>query len=195
MKNFHIAVAAIAALTLGAAGAADARDRGVRHGAQKQGHVSMQHRAAPRSFQRSVDRRQVRQRARIRQGARSGRLSRGQVAHLRGKQKQIRAMERHFRADGRYNRHERRILNHALHGASKRIWRMKGKRHGRYGAYGPKYRFKPGFKRRGYHRGHFSRRHSRHVEYVYPAYDESPADSLGLDIETKDFRFSVNKSG
>jgi hypothetical protein len=64
MKNFHIAVAAIAALMLGAAGAADARDRGVRHGAQKQGHVSMQHRAAPRSFQRSVDRRQVRQRAR-----------------------------------------------------------------------------------------------------------------------------------
>jgi hypothetical protein len=104
-------------------------------------------------------------------------------------------MERHFRADGRYNRQERRILNHALHGSSKRIWRMKGKRHGRYGAYGPKYRFKPGFKRRGYHRGHFSRRHSRQVEYVYPAYDESPADSLGLDIETKDFRFSVNKSG
>lgn len=195
MKNFHIAVAVIAALTLGAAGTTDARDRADRQGGHKQGHAPSQHRADPRGFQRSVDRRLVRQRAHIRHGARSGRLSRGQVARLRGKQKHIRKVERHFGADGRYDRQERRSLNHALHGSSKRIWRMKGKRHGRFGAHGPKYRFKPGYRRHGHYRGHHSRRVHRQVEHVYPVYDDSPADSLGLDIETKDFRFSVNKSG
>jgi len=191
MKNFPIAVAVIAALMLGAVGTADARDRGARQGAKKQGQASAQRRANPRNFQRSVDRRQARQRARIREGARSGRLDRGQVARLRGKQKNIRSMERHFGADGRYDRQERRILNHALHGSRERIWRMKGKRYRRHGAYRPKYRVKPGFRKHGHHRGH----HARKVEYVYPAYDESPAENLGLDIETKDFRFSVNKSG
>ena len=191
MKIFPIAVALIAAVMLGVVESADARDRGARQGAEKQGRASMQHKADPRSFQRSMDRRQVRQRARIRQGARSGRLSPGEVAHLRGKQKHIRSMERHFGADGRYNRQERRILNHALHGSSKRIWRMKGKRYRRHGAYQPKYPVRSGFRKHGHHRGH----QARQVEYVYPAYDEFPAESLGLDIETNDFRFSVNKSG
>lgn len=205
MKKLPIVLAAVAALTLGAVGSAEARDRGAGHGAQKQRHGVMQHRAGPRGFQRNVDRRQARQHGRIRQGAVSGRLNRGQVARLRGKQKHIRVMERHFGADGRYDRQERRILNHALDRSSKRIWRMKGQRHGkyghgryghgRYGAYAPKYRVKP--RRRGHRhfRGHHPRRHHRHVEHVYPVYDASPAHSLGLDIETKDFRFSVNKSG
>lgn len=191
MKNFPIAAALIAAVMLGGVESADARDRGARQGAEKQGRASLQHKADPRSFQRGVDRRQVRQRARIRQGARSGRLRPGEVAHLRGKQKHIRSMERHFGADGRYNRQERRILNHALHGSSKRIWRMKSKHYRRHGAYRLKYRVKPGFRKHGHRRGH----HARQVEYIYPSYDESPAESLGLDIETKDFRFSVNKSG
>lgn len=193
MKNFPIAAAVIAALMLGAASAADARDRGARRGVEKQTHVPQ--RASHREFQRSVDRRQARQRGRIRHGARSGRLSPGQVARLRDKQKHIRLMERHFRADGRYNRQERRTLNHALHGSSKRIWRMKGKRYGRRGAYKPKYRVKRDFRRRGHYRNHHRGHHGHRVEYVYPVYDEAPAESLGLDIETKDFRFRVNKSG
>lgn len=196
MKNFPIAAALIAALMLGVAATADARDRGARPGAKKQAHGQQRthQRANQRQFQHSVDRRQAAQRARIRQGARSGRLSPGQVSRLRGKQKHIRLMERHFRADGRYNRQERHILNHALHGSSKRIWRMKGKRYGRRGDYRPKYRVKRDYRRRGHHRGHHGH-HGQRVEYVYPPYDDSPAESLGLDIETKDFRFSVNKSG
>ena len=194
MKNFPIAAAAIAvsaALVLGVAATADARDRGARKGVEKHA----QQRAGHREFQRSVDRRQARQRGRIRHGARSGRLSPGQVARLRNKQKHIGLMERHFRADGRYNRQERHILNHALHGSSKRIWRMKGKRYGRRGAHRPKYRVKRDFRKRGHYRDHRRGHHGHRVEYVYPVYDESPAESLGLDIETKDFRFSVNKSG
>jgi hypothetical protein len=72
---------------------------------------------------------------------------------------------------------------------------MKGKRYGRRGDHRPKYRVKRDFRRRGHYRGHRRGHHGHRVEYVYPVYDDSPAESLGLDIETKDFRFSVNKSG
>ena len=81
--------------------------------------------------------------------------------------------------------------------SGKRIWRMKGKHYWRHGGYRPRFRVKHGFRKHGHYLGHshHSRRHHRHVEHVYPVYDDTPAHSLGLDIETKDFRFSVNKSG
>ena len=197
MKNFHIALAAIAALMLGAATSAEARDRGSPHGAQKHRSAHAQHRARQRGFQRGIDRRQARQRARIREGAVNGRLNRHQVARLRTDQRRVRTLERHFRADGRFDRQERRILNHALDRSSKRIWRMKGKHYRRHGGYRPRFRVKHGFRKRGHYRGHshHSRGHHRHVEHVYPVYDDTPARSLGVDVETKDFRFRVNKSG
>ena len=29
---------------------------------------------------------------------------------------------------------------------------------------------------------------------IYPVYEQSPSRSLGIDVETEDFRFSVNRS-
>ena len=68
MKNFRIALAVIAALTLGALETAEAQNKGRCHGAHKQKHASMQHTASSRKFQHAVDRRQARQHLRIRQG-------------------------------------------------------------------------------------------------------------------------------
>jgi hypothetical protein len=183
MKIHTIVFAVIAALTLGAFGTAGAKD----HGARKDRQAAMQQRAGPRKFQRGVDHRQANQRARIKQGWRSGDLNRKQVARLQGNQRQIAKMERRFGSDGHYDRFERRIIKHKLDRASKRIWRMKGKH----------YRARPGY------RGHRNFKHSYRRPYihqprvhrVYPVYEDAPARSLGVDIETEAFRFSVNKSG
>jgi len=191
MKNSAISLAVLAALTLGALDAAEAQNKGRRHGAQKQQHTSVQQRASQRKFQHAVDRRQARQHARIRQGWHSGRLNRRQVARLHGNHKRISKMERRFGADGHYTRNERRLMSRALDRSSKRIWRIKGNR----------YRPKPGYrKHRHFHRRGFRpHRHHRRVYRVYPRYKHFPGHSLGhslgLDVEAKDFRISVNKSG
>lgn len=199
MKKFPLVLAALAALTLGATGFAEARDRGAGHGAKQHRPAQAQHRAGPRGFERRVDRRQMRQRARIREGVASGTLNRRQAARLRKDQRRVRGMERRFAADGRFDRRERRVLDHALDRSSKRIWRMKGKRYGKHRGHRPRFRVKDGWRGKRHYRGHgrhFRRHHHRrHVQYVYPVYDDRPAHSLGVDIETKDFRFSVNKSG
>ena len=129
MRNLSIALTVIAALTLGALGTAEAQNKARRDGAHKQRSTSMQHRASPRKFQHAVDRRQARQHARIRQGWRSGRLNRKQVARLRRNQKQIDKMDRRLRADGHYPRHERRRTGRTLDRSNKRTWRMKGNRY------------------------------------------------------------------
>jgi hypothetical protein len=188
MRNLSIALTVIAALTLGALGTAEAQNKGLRDEARKQAPPSMQHRASPRKFQRAVDRRQARQRARVRQGWQSGSLNRKQVARLHRNQKYINKMERRFRADGRYSRHERRRMGRALDHSSKRIWRMKGNR----------YRAKPGYgyrKDRYFHGGYRrSRRHNRRVYRAYPVYEQPPSYRFGLGIETEDFRFRMNES-
>ncbi len=186
MRNISIALAVIAALTLGALGTAEAQNKGRRDGAHKQRATSMQHRVSPRKFQPAVDHRQSRQRARIRQGWQSGRLDRKQVARLNRNQQHINKMERRFRADGRYTRHERRRMGRTLDRSSRRIWRKKGHR----------YRAKSGYRKHRYFHGGFRRprRHHRHVYRVYPVYEQPPNYSFGLDIETEDFRFSVNES-
>ena len=174
MRNPSIALTVIAALTLGALGTAEAQNKGRRDGAHKQRSTSMQHRASPRKFQHAAGRRQARQHARIRQGWRSGRLNRKQVARLHGNQRHINKMGRRFRADGRYPRHERRRMGRALGHSNKRIWRMKGNR----------YRAKPGYRKHRYFHGGFHRphRHHRRVYRVYPVYGRPPNYSFRLEI-------------
>jgi len=187
MKNLSITLAVIGALTLGAFTTAQARN-GDRHGgAHKQRPAAAQHRAAPRKFQRAVDQRQAKQRGRIKHGYRSGTLNHKQVARLRHEQRRINKLERRFGADGRYSRHERRVIKHKLHRANKRIWRMKGNH----------YRHAPVHRKHRRFQQYFGQVHAphAHVQRVYPVYQEAPSESLGLDIETEEFRFSVNKSG
>ena len=193
MKNLGIALAVIAALTVGALSTAQAQGKGRRDGVHQQRHTSAQHRAGPRKFRHAVDRRQARQHKRIRQGWRNGSLNRKEMGRLHRNQKRIRKLQRHFGADGHYTRHERRVLRGALDRSSKRIWRMKHNRHA----------WKPGYRKHRRHRGGFRRpyrfhRHYRHGYRHYPlipVHEVSPGYSRGLEIETPEFRFSVNASG
>ena len=85
---------------------------------------------------------------------------------------------------------------------NKRIWRMKGKHYrGATRGYRQHKRIHRGFRQqRRYYRGfHHPRRHRPRVhriysDRIYPVYEQSAGPSLGFDIETQDFRFSINKS-
>lgn len=194
MKNLTIALAAVAALTLGAV--ADARERGHRKGVERHGPAPMEHRGNPRKFQHALNRRQARQRNRIRDGWHRGQLNPRQVTRLRRDQKRIAKLERRFGADGHYTRHERRVLNHALDRSGKRIGRMKHGEPRRWNRHHRYYRWHRSAQRHWHpHRGPALRRHPVVEKHVYPIYQEAPSHSLGVDVETKDFRFSVNKSG
>lgn len=72
-----------------------------------------------------VDRRQARQRHRIREGWESGELTRKELKRLRKGQRRIAQLERRFRADGYLSPRERRVLREALDNASDRIYRKK----------------------------------------------------------------------
>lgn len=184
MKNLHIAVAVIAVLTLGALATAEAQGKGRRDGVHKQRHTLLQHRARSRKFQHAIDRRQGRQHARIRQGWQSGSLNGKELSRLHRNQKRIGRMERRFGADGRYTRHERRLIEGQLDRSSKRIWRMKHNRH----AWKPRYRTHRHFRR-------YDHRPRYHRRQIYHLYEQAPSHSFGLEIETGEFRFKVNKSG
>jgi len=82
-------------------------------------------RAKQRGFDNRVDRRVSNQRARIRDGWKSGELSRGEFKRLRRDQKQIARMDRHFGSDGRYTKRERKKLSNALDRSSRRVYRAK----------------------------------------------------------------------
>jgi hypothetical protein len=102
---------------------------------------------------------------------------------------QHRAAPRKFKhaAGGRQARHHGRWQDpRRLSRSSKRAWRMKGKH----------YRAKRGYaKHRRFHRGfHRPRRHNAHLHRIYPVYEQYSSHSMGLEIETEDFRFSVNRS-
>ena len=99
MKKFGIAVAVITALTLSSLGAAQAQSKGRRDGGHKQRQATAQHRASPREFQRTVNRQQDRQHARMRQGRRSGSLNRKELSRLHRNQQVIGKMKRRFGAD------------------------------------------------------------------------------------------------
>jgi len=82
-------------------------------------------------------------------------------------------------------------------GVNKRIWRMKGKHYrGATRGYRQHRRIHRGFRQqRRYYRGfHHPRRPGPRVRRIYPVYEQSTGPSLGFDIETQDFRFSINKS-
>ena len=101
MKRFRVlfAMAAVATLT---AAAADARP------------------LTPR-----VDRREVRQQARIRQGARSGQLTPGETARLTAGQVHVERVQARAKSDGAVTPRERVKLDRAQNRQSRRIWRLK----------------------------------------------------------------------
>ncbi len=83
-------------------------------------------------FSQKVNARQDRQMDRIREGMRSGALTRGEFRQLMREQHEIRAMERHFMADGILDMREFRRLDHALDMASRNIRFEKHDRQERY---------------------------------------------------------------
>ena len=68
-----------------------------------------------------VNRRQHRQKDRIKQGVRSGELTKEEAKSLRGEQKAIRQKEKAFKSDGQLTKDERKDLHQDLNQASKRI--------------------------------------------------------------------------
>ena len=82
-------------------------------------------RTGQRGFEKRVDRRLSNQKSRIRDGWKSGQLSRGEFRQLRKDQKKVARMDRRFGSDGRYTKTERQRLNKALDRTSKRVRRAK----------------------------------------------------------------------
>jgi hypothetical protein len=82
-------------------------------------------RTGKRGFENRVDRRLSNQKSRIRDGWKSGQLSRGEFRQLRRDQKKVARMDRRFGSDGRYTKTERQRLNKALDRTSKRVRRAK----------------------------------------------------------------------
>ena len=72
-----------------------------------------------------IDRREARQHQRIRQGRRSGELTRGEQVRLRAGQRHIRRMEMRAKRDGRVTPMERRRITRARNRESRRIGRLK----------------------------------------------------------------------
>lgn len=81
--------------------------------------------AAAQPDARSMERRTARQELRIRQGVRSGQLTRREAVRLRHGQRHIRSMELRARADGRVGPRERIRLHRALDRQNARILRLK----------------------------------------------------------------------
>lgn len=77
------------------------------------------------------NRREAWQRARIEQGVRSGRLTRGEAFRLRRGERHIHRMDRRFGRDGVYGQRERMRMHGALDRESARIWRLKHNRRDR----------------------------------------------------------------
>ncbi len=68
-----------------------------------------------------VDRREHRQKQRIKEGVRSGELTKGEAKKLRAEQKEIRAKERAMKSDGVLTKEERKDLHQDLNESSKNI--------------------------------------------------------------------------
>jgi hypothetical protein len=72
-----------------------------------------------------VNERQKNQRARIRQGVKSGELTKGEARNLRGEQRTIQAEKQMAKADGKVTPAERAKLRHDQNKASRDIYRKK----------------------------------------------------------------------
>jgi hypothetical protein len=81
--------------------------------------------AAAQTGPRDPARRGVRQELRIRQGVRSGQLTRGETHRLRMGQRHICRMELRARADDRLTMRERARLHRARDRQDARIWRLR----------------------------------------------------------------------
>ena len=92
-----------------------------KHNGREQWRNSGRHGARNAGFEDRVDRRQSKQRARIRDGWENGDLSRREVKALRKDQRRISRMERRFGEDDRYTKRERRKMTKALDRSSHRI--------------------------------------------------------------------------
>jgi len=68
-----------------------------------------------------VNKRQHRQKDRIKQGVRSGELTKEEAKSLRGEQKAIRQKERAYKSDGTLTKDERKELHQELNESSKHI--------------------------------------------------------------------------
>ena len=78
-----------------------------------------------------IDRREHREQQRIRQGMRSGELTRREAARLEAEQGRIRGYEWYAKSDGHVSRAERRHLDRMLDHASRDIYRQKHDGQGR----------------------------------------------------------------
>ena len=88
--------------------------------------IAAAHPATPR-----VDRRQAMQHVRIRDGVRSGELTRGERSRVRAGQRHVRRLERRALEDGVVTRRERLQLERVQDLQSRRIARMKHNLRGR----------------------------------------------------------------
>ena len=79
--------------------------------------------ADPRSP--GVDRREHRQKERIKQGVKSGELTREEAKGLMQEQREIRAQEREMKSDGTFTKEERKELQQDLNEASQNIREQK----------------------------------------------------------------------
>src|SRR5262245_5508837 len=80
----------------------------------------------------NINRREYSQRNRIREGVRSGELTRREAHRLYDQQRRIETYERRSRLDdGRLDRHERRRLDHLLDRSNRDIYREKNDRQDR----------------------------------------------------------------
>lgn len=83
--------------------------------------------AAPRHHPRDpgVNARQHTQHDRIRQGVRSGSLTKSETKNLAAEQRSIRQEERQYKSDGKMTKEERKDLHQDLNAASKDIYQAK----------------------------------------------------------------------
>jgi hypothetical protein len=116
MKRITLTILSMA-MAAGLAGAVNAETTAQAKPAAKPAVAST---ATPR-----VDAREARQHARIRQGVRSGELTRHEARSLRRDQRHIARVERRAKADGQVTPAERARLNKAQNHESRKIYRLK----------------------------------------------------------------------
>ncbi len=73
----------------------------------------------------TVDRRQAKQKKRIREGVRSGEITQHELHRIREQRREVKWLERHFGKDGYYSRGERKRLRKELDKTSRMIARSK----------------------------------------------------------------------
>ena len=84
-----------------------------------------QHKARKHTSDPGVNARQHREKNRIKQGVRSGELTKDETKELRGDQKEIRQEERAYKSDGVLTSAERKDLHQDLNNESQKIYQEK----------------------------------------------------------------------